>query len=112
MRVLLDTNILIDVPLQRAPFVIQAIQVVNWAEDNPAQAGVAWHSLSDEALAPSNKRVAQQEGPLGWRTAYQLDPRPEEVIHISHYVTRRKTLELAVAEGPSFSISARQNRPI
>ena len=49
MRLLLDTDILIDVALKRDPFVASAAEVVNWAEDSPGQAAVAWHSLSNIA---------------------------------------------------------------
>ena len=49
MRALLDTDVLLDVALNRDPFVISAAEVLNWAEDSPGQAAIAWHSLSNIA---------------------------------------------------------------
>ena len=49
MRVLLDTDVLIDVALKRDPFVASAAEVLNWTEDSPGQGAVAWHSLSNIA---------------------------------------------------------------
>ena len=49
MRALLDTDVLIDVALNRVPFAGPAAEVVNWAEDAPGQACIAWHSLSNIA---------------------------------------------------------------
>ena len=47
MRVLLDSDVLIDVALKRVPFFEAASEVIRWAEDNPGQAAVAWHTLSN-----------------------------------------------------------------
>lgn len=47
MRVLLDTDILLDVALRRAKFLANSAAVLTWAESEPGQAAVAWHSLSN-----------------------------------------------------------------
>ena len=47
MKVLLDTDILLDVALRRAEFFEDSSAVLSWAEANPGDAGVAWHSLSN-----------------------------------------------------------------
>lgn len=47
MRVLLDSDVLIDIALKREPFFEPAVQVSRWAEDNPGQTAIAWHSLSN-----------------------------------------------------------------
>jgi predicted nucleic acid-binding protein len=47
MRVLIDTDVLLDVALQREPFVSASRQVLDWAQSEPRQAAVAWHSLSN-----------------------------------------------------------------
>lgn len=49
MRVLLDTDVLLDVALKREPFLGDGQEVLRWAEDDPGQAAVAWHSLSNIA---------------------------------------------------------------
>jgi hypothetical protein len=45
----MDTDVLLDIALNREPFVRDSQQVLNWAQDEPGQAGVAWHSLSNIA---------------------------------------------------------------
>ncbi|MBI2217178.1 MAG: PIN domain-containing protein [Candidatus Rokubacteria bacterium] len=47
MRALLDTDILLDVALRRAKFFANSAAVLQWAESEPGQAAVAWHSLSN-----------------------------------------------------------------
>lgn len=49
MKALLDTDVLIDVALKREPFSAPAARVIQWAEDAPGQAAVAWHSLANIA---------------------------------------------------------------
>jgi predicted nucleic acid-binding protein len=46
MRALIDTNILLDVALNRTAFVRESAAVLRWAEIE-GNAGVAWHSLSN-----------------------------------------------------------------
>ena len=47
MRVLLDTDVLLDVALRRGRFLGASAAVLDWAESEPGQAGVAWHSLAN-----------------------------------------------------------------
>jgi predicted nucleic acid-binding protein len=49
MRVLLDTDVLLDVALKRDPYFARAADVMRWAQDEPGQAALAWHSLSNIA---------------------------------------------------------------
>jgi predicted nucleic acid-binding protein len=49
MKVLLDTDILLDVALFRRNFFEASARVLEWAEAEPGQAAVAWHSLSNLA---------------------------------------------------------------
>lgn len=49
MRVLLDTDVLLDVALRRARFFANSAAVLQWAESEPGRAAVAWHSLSNIA---------------------------------------------------------------
>jgi predicted nucleic acid-binding protein len=47
MRILIDADVLLDVALKREEFFVASKAVVDWAEDAPGQAAVAWHSLSN-----------------------------------------------------------------
>jgi predicted nucleic acid-binding protein len=47
MKVLLDTDLLLDVALHRAEFWADSAAVLRWAESNPGRAAVAWHSLAN-----------------------------------------------------------------
>ena len=47
MKVLLDPDILLDVALRRVEFFEDSAAVFSWAETNPGDAAVAWHSLSN-----------------------------------------------------------------
>ena len=47
MKILLDTDVLLDVALGRDQFLTRSAAVVDWAESEPGQAGVAWHSLAN-----------------------------------------------------------------
>ncbi|MCL4488973.1 MAG: PIN domain-containing protein [Chloroflexi bacterium] len=49
MKVLLDTDILLDVALSRRDFFEASAGVLDWAEAEPGQAAIAWHSLSNLA---------------------------------------------------------------
>ena len=53
MRILIDTNVLLDFALGREPFFADSKQVLKWARDNPGEASVAWHSLSNPAYLVS-----------------------------------------------------------
>ena len=47
MKVLIDCDVLLDVALQRDPYFEYSARVIDWAENNPSQAAVAWHTLSN-----------------------------------------------------------------
>ena len=47
MTVLLDTDILVDVATDRAPFATPAANLLDALEQRPGSAFVAWHSLSN-----------------------------------------------------------------
>jgi len=49
MRVLIDTDVLLDIALDREPFVRDSAGVLHWAQHEPRQACVGWHSLSNIA---------------------------------------------------------------
>ena len=49
MRALIDSDVLLDIALRREPFFGAAAGVIRWAQDEPGQLGVAWHSLSNVA---------------------------------------------------------------
>jgi len=47
MRILIDSDVLLDVALKREPFVHDSRKILDWAQGEPRQAAVAWHSLSN-----------------------------------------------------------------
>jgi predicted nucleic acid-binding protein len=47
VKILIDTNVLLDVALNRADFVVDSAKVLDWAELNPKQAAIAWHSVAN-----------------------------------------------------------------
>ena len=49
MKVLIDTDILLDIALHRVKFFENSAATVEWAESEPGEAAVAWHSLSNIA---------------------------------------------------------------
>jgi predicted nucleic acid-binding protein len=49
VRILIDTNILLDVALNRVQFVADSAKVLDWAEMHPKQAAIAWHSVANIA---------------------------------------------------------------
>ena len=61
MRILLDTDVLLDVALKRDEFLAASQGVLRWAEGEPGQAAVAWHTLSNIAyLTVSPREVLRQ----------------------------------------------------
>ena len=46
MRILLDTDVLLDIALAREPHVAGSVVVLNWAQAG-GEAAVAWHSLTN-----------------------------------------------------------------
>ncbi len=61
MKILLDTNVLLDVALRREAFFTSSAETLEWAEAHPKLATVAWHSLSTIAylLKPSPRKFIQ-----------------------------------------------------
>lgn len=47
MKVFVDTNLLLDVALQRAPHLADSDGVLKWCEAHPGHAFIAWHSVSN-----------------------------------------------------------------
>ncbi len=47
MRLLLDTDVLLDIALDRAPFYQNSRAVSDWCQINPGSALVAWHTISN-----------------------------------------------------------------
>ncbi len=47
MRLFIDTDILLDVLLNRRPHVEASGKVMDWAEANPGMAAVSWHGLAN-----------------------------------------------------------------
>jgi predicted nucleic acid-binding protein len=57
VRILIDTDVLMDVALARAPHAEDSVQVLRWAEAG-GSAAVAWHSLTNCAyLLKGNGRA-------------------------------------------------------
>ena len=54
MKILIDTNIFLDVGLNRQPFFTDSARVIDWAEHNPKHAAIAWHSVSNIAYLMKN----------------------------------------------------------
>lgn len=46
MKVLVDTNIVLDVALGRSGLVKESGDVLRWCENHPREGGLAWHSLA------------------------------------------------------------------
>lgn len=47
MKVLIDCDVLLDVALQREPYLEHSSIVLDWAERHPGQAAVAWQTVSN-----------------------------------------------------------------
>ena len=47
MKILIDTDILLDVALRREKFFEESAAVLRFAESRPGECAVAWHSLSN-----------------------------------------------------------------
>ena len=62
MRILIDMDVLLDFAIGREPFFADNKKVLAWARNNPGDASVAWHSLSNLAyLAPVGARSFLQD---------------------------------------------------
>ncbi len=49
MKILLDTDVLLDVALSRQPYAVDSGTTLDWAEAHPGSAAVAWHTLANIA---------------------------------------------------------------
>ena len=47
MRLLIDTDVVLDVLLRREPHFAASAAVLDWAEKHPGSAAVSWHSLAN-----------------------------------------------------------------
>lgn len=47
MKLLLDADVLLDTALHREPFAADSDRVIQWCQETPHAALVAWHSLSN-----------------------------------------------------------------
>jgi len=63
MRVLLDADVLIDVALNRAPFVESAAGLLDELERRPGSAFIAWHTISNfyHLVAPARGQRGTRE---------------------------------------------------
>jgi hypothetical protein len=57
VRILIDTDVLLDVALGREPWLSASSETLAWAVDHPGSAAVAWHTVANIAyLAPVDAR--------------------------------------------------------
>jgi hypothetical protein len=57
VRILIDTDVVLDVALGREPWLAASGEAVAWAVDHPGSAAVAWHTVANIAyLAPGAAR--------------------------------------------------------
>lgn len=47
MRVLIDSDVVLDVALDREPFAQESTAAIDWCQKAPASALVAWHTISN-----------------------------------------------------------------
>ncbi len=47
MRVLIDSDVLLDSALERAEFQANSVAILAWAEQQPGSGWIAWHTLSN-----------------------------------------------------------------
>jgi predicted nucleic acid-binding protein len=60
MRLLLDTDILIDVALDRAPFAEPAAGLLNELEARPGMGFIAWHSATNFYYLLSSEKTSEK----------------------------------------------------
>ena len=56
MKILMDTDVLLDVALNREAFVAASRGILHWAESQPGSAAVAWHTLLNIAYLTVSPR--------------------------------------------------------
>ena len=47
MRLFIDTDVILDVLLQRAPHYTASARILDWGEQNPGKLAVSWHGLAN-----------------------------------------------------------------
>lgn len=47
MKLLLDADVLLDTALRRQPFSVESDQTIQWCQETPNSALVAWHTVSN-----------------------------------------------------------------
>jgi hypothetical protein len=58
VRILIGTDVLLDVALGREPWLAASSDTVAWAVDHPGSAAIAWHTVANIAyLAPGAARA-------------------------------------------------------
>jgi len=58
VKVLIDSDVLLDVALRRVPFWQASLETLKWAEQSPGRGAVAWHSFSNlQYLLRGNARA-------------------------------------------------------
>lgn len=63
MKVLIDTNILLDVLLEREGLVDESQAVLNWCDEHPGDGWIAWHTLANLyyiGLKTAGKKEAEE----------------------------------------------------
>lgn len=47
MKLFIDTDICLDVLLERQPYFAESATLLDWAEKNPGKASISWHGLAN-----------------------------------------------------------------
>lgn len=47
MRLLIDCDVLLDVALKREPYFTDSARLLDWAEQHPGCAAIAWHTVAN-----------------------------------------------------------------
>lgn len=82
MIVLLDTDILIDVALDRAPHANAAVQLLDALERGPSRGFVAWHSVANFYYLVAAKRGSKHTRQFIAELTHFLDVAPTNTEHL------------------------------
>ncbi len=66
MKILIDTDVLLDVALDREPHTEASGATLDWAEGHPGSAAVAWHTLANLAYLLKGEARSFLEDLLGF----------------------------------------------
>jgi predicted nucleic acid-binding protein len=66
MKILIDTDVLLDVALDREPYAENSGATLDWAESHPGSAAVAWHTLANIAYLLKGEARTFLEDLLGF----------------------------------------------